>query len=248
MFSTPSFRQHQYNDPRKETARIKKLKLKWPTAYMTCTSMKSNVIQFKWVYSPPREWMCHPYEVGIKKFSWSKSRSHVCKWPFQWFFGVYSLVETHAMSVVERLNTCGVPVYSGISNTSMIEVVWHKLTESIKAATCRALVYKRQFQRFFGSYFLGRDTCDGSCWQTEYVWGASVKWNPTHLNDSSSLTQVDRTKEVTWWVLVYKRQFQRLFDVYSFTETHAMVVVGRQNMCGVRVYRGIHNTWMIQAS
>ena len=42
---------------------------------------------------------------------------------------------------------------------------------------------------------------------------------------------------------VYKREFERLSGVYCFTNTHGMLVVVRQNMCGVPVWTGFrHNT------
>ena len=81
--------------------------------------------------------------------------------------------------------------------------------------------------------FLVKDTCDGSGWETDYVWGTCVKCNPKYLNDWSSLAQVDSIKAVKCRALVYKRRFQRFFGTYSLTNTHAMV--GRQNMYGVTV-------------
>jgi hypothetical protein len=42
-------------------------------------------------------------------------------------------------------------------------------------------------------------------------------------------------KAVKSRAFVYKRQFQRFFGAYSLTKTHAMAVVGRQNMRGVPV-------------
>ena len=82
---------------------------------------------------------------------------------------------------------------------------------------------------------LDKYTCDGSSWETEYVWGTCVQQNPKYLYDSSSLAQVKSIKPVESPARVYKREFERLLDDYFLTNTHAMTVVGRPNMCGVPV-------------
>ena len=63
----------------------------------------------------------------------------------------------------------------------------------------------------------------------------------------STWAHLDRITEVKGGDRVYKRQFERLFGAYSLTNTHAMAVVGRPNMCGVTVYSRIQNTSIIQA-
>jgi hypothetical protein len=40
----------------------------------------------------------------------------------------YCLTKANAMAVVGRPNMCGVPVWSILQNTSVIEAVWHKMT------------------------------------------------------------------------------------------------------------------------
>ena len=63
--------------------------------------------------------------------------------------------------------------------------------------------------------------------------GTCVEQNPKYLYDSSSWAQVDSMKAVESPARVYKREFERLLDDYCLTNTRAMTVVGRLNMCGV---------------
>ncbi len=90
--------------------------------------------------------------------------------------------------------------------------------------------------RFGSIVSIGRQRTQQDCW-------ISV----SYVNHWSSWAQVDSIKAVKCWALVYKRRFQRFLGAYSLTKTHAMTVVGRQNMCGVPVYSVIQNTSMIQA-
>ena len=60
--------------------------------------------------------------------------------------------------------------------------------------------------------------------------------NPAQLSDSSTVAEVERIKVVKSRVLVYNREFERFVGAYCFTNTHGMLVVVRQNMCGVPVW------------
>jgi hypothetical protein len=67
------------------------------------------------------------------------------------------------------------------------------------------------------------------------VWGTCVQHNPKYPHHCSSLAQVQSIKVVNFRVRVYKRQFELFLDDYCLTNTHAMAIVGRPNMCGVPV-------------
>ena len=56
--------------------------------------------------------------------------------------------------------------------------------------------------------------------------------------------EVERIKAVNCRACVYK--VERFSGVYSITNTHVMVVVVRQNMCGGPVWTGIRDTSIIE--
>jgi hypothetical protein len=68
------------------------------------------------------------------------------------------------------------------------------------------------------------------------VWGTCVDFNPAYLYRSRTLAEVERIKVVKCRVRVYNREFERFVGAYCFTNTHGMLVVVRQNMCGVPVW------------
>ena len=54
--------------------------------------------------------------------------------------------------------------------------------------------------------------------------------SPAYLYRSRTLAEVEGIKVVKCRVRVYNREFDRFSDAYFFTNTHVMLVVGRQNM------------------
>ncbi len=77
--------------------------------------------------------------------------------------------------------------------------------------------------------------CASSC-ETEYVCGTCVDLMPLYLHDSRTLAEVERIPVVKCRDRVYKREFERLSGAYSYTNTHGVLVVVRQNMCVVPVW------------
>ena len=59
---------------------------------------------------------------------------------------------------------------------------------------------------------------------------------PAYLYHSRTLAEVEIIKAVKCRVLVYNCEFERLSGAYCFTNTHGMLVVVRQNMCGMPVW------------
>ena len=88
----------------------------------------------------------------------------------------------------------------------------------------------------FGCLLLHEYTYDGSGCETECVWGTCVDLIPAHLYDWRSLAEVERIKAVKCRVLIYTREFERFSGAYVHTNTNGMLVVVRQNMCGVPVW------------
>ncbi len=112
--------------------------------------------------------------------------------------------------------------------------------EIIKRVQCRDRVYRWEFQWFLGVYSIKNNTCGGSGCQTEYAWGTCVDCNPGYLEDRRILVEVEREKAVQCRGREYKREFQGLLGAYSFSNSHAVVVVVTQ--CGVPVWSGIRHT------
>ena len=46
---------------------------------------------------------------------------------------------------------------------------------------------------------------------------------------------------------VYKRQFERFLEAYSYTNTHGMLMVVTQNMCVVPAWTSIRHSSVIEA-
>ena len=68
------------------------------------------------------------------------------------------------------------------------------------------------------------------------MWGTCVDLSPAYLYHSRTLAEVESIKAVKCRHRVYERQFERFSGAYSFANTHGMLVVVRQNMCGVPVW------------
>ena len=66
--------------------------------------------------------------------------------------------------------------------------------------------------------------------------------NPGYLEDRRILAEVEREKAVQCRGREYQREFQGLLGAYSFSNSHAVVVVVTQCMCGVPVWSGIRHT------
>ena len=94
---------------------------------------------------------------------------------------------------------------------------------------------------------LDQSKCDGSGWETEYVWGTCVEHTPKYLRNCSSLAQDESVEAFKYLARVYKRQFELCFGVCCLTNTHVMAVVGTTNMCGVPVQSILPNTSILEA-
>ena len=90
-------------------------------------------------------------------------------------------------------------------------------------------------------------TCDSSGCETEYVRGISVDLCPAYLYRSRTLAEVEGIKVLKCRDRVYKREFERFLEVYCYTNTHGMLVVVRQNMCGVPAWTSIRHSSVIEA-
>jgi hypothetical protein len=125
---------------------------------------------------------------------------------------------------------------------------WRSLAEveSIKAVKCRHRVYGPEFGVFFGSLCLHKYTWYASGCGTEYVWGTCVDLIPAYFYDWRSLAEVESIKAVKCRVLLYTRQFEWFSGAYVYTNTHGMLVVVRQNMCGVPVWTWFRHISMIE--
>ena len=77
---------------------------------------------------------------------------------------------------------------------------WRTLAEveSIKAVTCRVLLYNCEFQRFLGAYVYTSTHMmhDGSGCETEYVWGTCVDFIPACLYHFITLAQGESIRVV----------------------------------------------------
>ena len=93
----------------------------------------------------------------------------------------------------------------------------------------------------FGCLFLHQYTWDGSGCQTECVWGTCLEWNPAYLYHSRTLAEVQSTISKKCRVRLHKRQLERFLGAFFYTSTHFMLVVDRQNVCGVTAWTGIRN-------
>ena len=71
---------------------------------------------------------------------------------------------------------------------------------------------------------------------TEYVCGTCVDLSPGYLYDSRTLEEGERIKVLQCRDCVHKRDFEWFLTAHILTNTHVMLVVVRQNMCGVPVW------------
>ncbi len=77
--------------------------------------------------------------------------------------------------------------------------------------------------------------------------GTCVDCNSAYLYDCRPLAEVEGIKVLKCRDRVYKRQFERFLEAYSYTNTHVIVVVVRQNMCVVPVWTSIRYSSVIEA-
>ena len=68
------------------------------------------------------------------------------------------------------------------------------------------------------------------------MWGTCVDLIRAYLHHSRTLAEVESIKAVKYRVLLYNRELERFSGDNTFTNTHGMLVVVRQNMCGVPVW------------
>jgi hypothetical protein len=71
--------------------------------------------------------------------------------------------------------------------------------------------------------------------------------SPRYLFVCSCLAEVESMKQAKSRLGVYKRAFLRLLTSYFFTNTHAMVVVVRQKVCGIPVWTRLRDISMFEA-
>jgi hypothetical protein len=65
------------------------------------------------------------------------------------------------------------------------------------------------------------------------VWGTCMDLIPAYLYHCRTLAEVEGIQVVQCRDSVYQHEFERFSGAYCFTNTHGMLVVVRQNMCGV---------------
>ena len=97
-----------------------------------------------------------------------------------------------------------------------------------------------------GCLMLRKYTWYASGCETEYVWGTCVDLIPAYLYHWRTLAEVESIKAVKCRVLLYNREFERLSGAYSFTNTHGMLVVVRQNVCGIPVWTWFRHICIIE--
>jgi hypothetical protein len=98
------------------------------------------------------------------------------------------------------------------------------------------------FSATFDLMFLHTHTCNGSGYETECVWCTCVDMCPKYLHVWNCGAEVEIIKASKCRLCGYKRAFLRLLTFCFFTNTHAMVVVMRQNVCGVSVWTWFRDT------
>jgi hypothetical protein len=127
--------------------------------------------------------------------------------------------------------------------------VWSCLAEveSIKQAKSRLCVYKRAFLRLLTSYFCTNTHCMVVVVRHN-VWGVPVWTSESEVSLCLQLFGGSWDHETSESRLgVYKRAFLRLLTSYFFTNTHAMVVVVRQKVCGIPVWTWLRDISMFEA-
>ncbi len=75
------------------------------------------------------------------------------------------------------------------------------------------------------------------------MWGTCVDLIPAYLYQSRTLAEVETIKAVKCRGRVHKGEFERFGGAYSITNTHGMLVVVRQNMCGVSAWTVCPGNW-----
>jgi hypothetical protein len=165
---------------------------------------------------------------------------------FEWFWGTFSFTNTHMTVVFVRQNMRGVPVWNLQVRVSVIQDGWRKIDTSN--------LWNSRINRKSGWLFwtsVGRQMLHNyrnvySCWETEYVWDTCMKLIPTYLSEWITLPEVKSMKSMkSCYTTVSSSDCK---GVYSYVNTHMMVVVVKWNMRGVPVWTWFRhssvNEWM----
>jgi hypothetical protein len=167
----------------------------------------------------------------------------VCvKWAFLWFLASTFLTNTHVKVVVVRQNVCGVRVWTWFRDMSMFEGVGRKFRAS-KQRIVDGVCVKWAFLWFLTS------SCFTNTHGKVVVVRRNVRGVPvwTWFRDICMFAAVGRKLRASNQRKVdcvcINILFLRLLTSYLFTNTHVMVVVVRQNVCGVPVW-----TWFLDMS